>query len=86
MLWSTSHKSCVLQHGSGYVDVSVRAVDATDAQNLTSTWQTIANQVLVSDTFMTTFNALLTNVGTVLGQLGHGICAEQARKCRGGGE
>ena len=70
--WSFSDKSCALQTGPGYVDVSVRAVDATDAQNLTSTWQTIADQVLVSNTFMTTFNALLTNAGTVLELLGQG--------------
>lgn len=52
-----------VQSGSGYVDVTVRVVDATNGANLTQAWQTISSQVLVTNTFMTTFNALLMNAG-----------------------
>ena len=56
----------LLQTEPGYIDVSCRLVDATDAQNLTSTWEAIANQAVVSHTFVSTFNALLSNQGARL--------------------
>ena len=51
------------QTGNGYVDVSVRAVNATNGQDLTAAWQKISSQALVTNTFMSTFNALLSNSG-----------------------
>lgn len=44
------------------MDVSVRAVIATDATNLTSTWAKISNQT-TAGTFASAFNALLLNSG-----------------------
>ncbi len=60
------------------MDVTVRAVDATDAENCTSTWKAIAQQNVMSGTFMPTFNAILQNSGAHLQML---LSPEALRRC-----